>query len=202
MVLEKSTIRHGACRRSRDLGRFFAGFRVYVAPVILRESSKTPKCDRATTVSKMRRRLSFDGSGPSQHRGSRRRARAPAGIISMTLAVLLLIKPRSRRARARWAVRQLLIRFARNCSDDTYRLSLGPISDDATRCLFGAEPMVRIHPAPPERVCELLVPSGGAQLVLVQTARAACRHPGDPAGIDGLSPVRRSPAIPRSRSRI
>jgi hypothetical protein len=31
---------------------------------------------------------------------------------------------------------------------------------------------------------------------------AACRHPGDPAGIDGLSPVRRSPAIPRSRSRI
>jgi len=120
----------------------------------------------------------------------------------MTFAVLLLIKPRSRRARARWAVRQLLIRFARNCSDDTYRLSLGPISDDATRCLFGAEPMVRIHPAPPERVCELLVPSGGAQLVLVQTARAACRHPGDPAGIDGLSPVRRSPAIPRSRSRI
>jgi len=85
----------------------------------------------------------------------------------MTFAVLLLIKPRSRRARARWAVRQLLIRFARNCSDDTYRLSLGPISDDATRCLFGAEPMVRIHPAPPERVCELLVPKRGSPQIVI-----------------------------------
>jgi len=41
---------------------------VYVASVILSKSSKILKCDRATSVPKMRRRLSFDGSGPIRHR--------------------------------------------------------------------------------------------------------------------------------------
>ena len=58
---------------------------------------------------------------------------------------------------------------------------------------------VRIQSPPPERVCELLVPKAGA---CPNRSSRLPSSPGYPAGIDGLSPVRRSPAIPRSRSRI
>jgi hypothetical protein len=46
-IWDASLLALGGVRRSRNLN----------------ESSKTLKCDRAASISKMRRRLSFDGSG-------------------------------------------------------------------------------------------------------------------------------------------
>jgi hypothetical protein len=60
------------------------------------------------------------------------------------------ISRRTVRERAR-TVRQLLVRLARNCSDDTADARSDSSWDDARRCLFGAEPRVRILLPPAER---------------------------------------------------